>query len=183
MTNFRISVTFYDVLEKKLYSSNGIFPPKDPEIKKHVCRCLRSIAHTVGASLLFYSSRQNALAKTVRDTFNHFGFGSPSQPIRQTATDYNGPITIAFGKDSWKAIGVTPTNSERIGLTLGAHIPQLAAAADDVGATDGMPADPSKDVAFREPSIDDLRSQKDEELLRFIKDSEIRAKFQTVAGM
>lgn len=112
----------------------------------------------------------------MRDTLNHFGFGSPAQPIRATATDYNGPISVGFGKDSWKQIGVTPTNSERIGLTLGAHIPQLA-------AEDEQLADPAKDSAFREPAIDDLRLQKDEELLRFIKDSVIRAKFQSVAGI
>lgn len=40
--------------------------------------------------------------------------------------------------------------------------------------------DPAKDTAFREPAIDELRAQKDEELLRFIRDTEIRSKFETV---
>lgn len=151
----------------------------DPEIKKHVCRCLRSISHTVGAALLFYSTRNAGLSKIVRDACNHFAFGSPAQPIRQTVTDYNGPISIWFGKDSWKQIGVTPTNSERIGIALGTHIPQLdnGSDGDDLSAL----SDPAQDAGFREPVIDELRFQKYEELLRFIKDSEIRAKFQTVS--
>lgn len=161
----------------KLISFNNRFF-LDPEIKKHVSRCLRSVAHTIGASLLYYSSKNTALQRSVRDALNHFGFGQPTNPVRQTAFDYNGPIAIWYGRDSWKEIGVTPSNSERIGLTFSKQIPQVDG--DDANDTKTELTDPAKDSGFREPIIDELRSQKDEELLRFIKDSEIRAKFQAV---
>lgn len=107
---------------------------------------------------------------------NHCGFGSPSNPFRKTTSDYNGPIIIWHGQDSWKEIGVTPSNSERIGLNYSTHIPQKDIESNDVSIND----DPAKDIAFREPAIDELRAQKDEELFRFIRDTEIRSKFETV---
>lgn len=149
----------------------------DPAIKKHVGRCLRSIAHTIGAALIYYSSQHSALSKTVRDSFNHFGFGSPSKPFRNTVTDYNEPLIIWFGQDSWQSIGVGPTNSERIAVTYGELIPQIDTVATDVA----LPKNPTKDPDFREAVIDELRAQKDEELLRWVKDNEFRNKFQAVA--
>ncbi|XP_037047087.1 cytoplasmic dynein 2 light intermediate chain 1 [Bradysia coprophila] len=151
------------------------FQNMDPEIKKHVCRCLRSVAHTIGASLLYYSSSLSQLSKILRDSMNHFGFGSPSNPFRTTATDYNGPIIVWHGQDSWKDIGVTPSNSERIGMNYSTHIPQK-----DVESGEISFDDPAMDPAFREPAIDELRAQKDEELLRYIRDTEIRSKFEIV---
>lgn len=147
----------------------------DPEIKKHVCRCLRSVAHTIGASLLYYSSNMSQLSKILRDSLNHCGFGSPSNPFRKTSTDYNGPLIVWHGQDSWKDIGVTPSNSERIGINYSTHIPQKGVESNDISLDD-----PAKDNAFKEPVIDELRAQKDEELLRFIRDTEIRSKFETV---
>lgn len=115
------------------------------------------------------------LSKILRDSLNHFGFGSPSNPFRTIATDYNGPIIVWHGQDSWKDIGVTPSNSERIGINYSTHIPQK-----DVESSEISLDDPATDNAFREPSIDELRAQKDEELLRFIRDTEIRSKFEIV---
>lgn len=146
----------------------------DPAIKKHAGRCLRSVAHAIGAALIYYSSQHSALSKSVRDTFNHFGFGSPQKPFRTTATDYNEALIIWFGKDSWQNIGVGPTNSERIAISYNTQIPQ-------VEDSTVLPPDPAKDLDFREAVIDELRAQKDEELLRWIRDNEIRNKFQTIA--
>lgn len=145
----------------------------DPIIKRHVGRCLRSIAHVIGAALIYYSSQHSSLSKTVRDTFNHFGFGSPSKPFRSTVTDYNEPLIIWYGQDSWQSIGVGPTNSERIAITYGEQIPQINS---DASAT--LPANPAKDADFREAVIDEMRAHKDEELLRWIKDNEFRNKLQ-----
>lgn len=111
----------------------------------------------------------------MRDTFNHFGFGSPSKPFRNTVIDYNEPLIIWFGKDSWQNIGVGPTNSERIAVTYGAQIPQI-----DTNSELVLPNNPAKDSNFREAVIDELRAQKDDELLRWIKDNEFRDKFQPI---
>lgn len=112
----------------------------------------------------------------VNGAFSHFGFGSPSKPFRTTSLDYNEPLVVWFGKDSWQQIGVGPTNSERIAVTYGAEIPQVKS--DDEGLS---VIDPVRDPNFREAVIDELRAQKDDELLRWIKDNEFRNKFQPVA--
>lgn len=151
-----------------------IFQNIDSEVKKHVCRCLRSIAHTIGAALIFYTSKNAALSKITRDSINNLGFGSPSSPLKTTLADHNKPIVIPFGGDSWEKIGVTPTNSERIGIHYSTQIPQ-------VGTEKAViPDDPAKDAGFKERVIDELRSQKDEELMRLLKDTEIRMKFEVV---
>lgn len=142
-----------------------------------MCRCLRSIAHTIGASLVFYTIKNSALAKTMRDTMNHLGFGSPSNPFRTNSVDYNGPLVIAFGSDSWEKIGVTPSNSDRIGIVYVTAVPQKEKDSDS-SITD-EPG--NKDLGFREAFIDELRAQKDEELLRLIKDIELKSKFETIS--
>lgn len=152
-----------------------IFQDLDPEIKKHICRCLRSISHAIGSSLIFYSSKNSILSKTMRDVLNHFGFGSPANPFRSTITDYNEPLIIPFGADSWEKIGVVPTNSERIGIAYSTQIPQINTSLPDILN------DPAKDSGFFEAVIDELRSQKDEELLRLIKETEMRTKFQMIS--
>lgn len=141
-------------------------------------RCLRSIAHVIGAALIYYSSQHSALSKTVRDTFSHFGFGSPTKPFRNTVTDYNEPVMVWFGQDSWQSIGVGPTNSERIAVTYATQIPQVESN-DDLT----LPNDPARNADFCEAVIDEMRAQKDEELLRWIKDNEFRNKFESVAGL
>lgn len=137
---------------------------------------MRSIAHVIGAALIYYSSQHSSLSKTVRDTLAHLGFGTPSKPFRSIAVDYNEPLVVWFGKDSWANIGVGPTNSERIAVTYGEQIPQVNTDTNDV-----LPSNPAKDAEFREAVIDELRAQKDEELLRWIKDNEFRNKFQVIA--
>lgn len=146
----------------------------DPAIKKHVGRCLRSIAHVIGAALIYHSTQHSTLSKTIRDTFSHFGFGTPNKPFRSTASDYNQPLIIWFGKDSWHNIGVGPTNSERIAVTYGSEIPQIEN--DDKSI---VPTNPANDTNFREAVIDELRAQKDDELMRWIKDNQFRNKFQS----
>jgi dynein light intermediate chain 2 len=49
----------------------------DSEKKKVVCRCLRYVAHTLGATLQFYSLKDSGLVKKAKDLLNHHGFGAP----------------------------------------------------------------------------------------------------------
>ncbi|XP_053676475.1 cytoplasmic dynein 2 light intermediate chain 1 [Anopheles nili] len=150
-----------------------VYQNLDSEVRKHVCRCLRSIAHTLGAALVYYSSKNSSLSKLARDTMNHLGFGSPSNPFRGAVFDHSSPLAIPFGADSWERIGVTPSNSERIGHSFSTQIPQLPMVDGS-----GLPDDPAKDVGFKESTIDELRSQKDDELMYVLKDTEIRMKFE-----
>lgn len=150
-----------------------LFMDFDPEIKKHVCRCLRSVAHYIGASLIFYSQKNSKLTKLLRDTVSHHGFGSPSNPIRGAQIDYNGPLAISVGADSWEKIGVPPSSIERIQTEFTSEIKQVKKEAVVL-------QDPTKDPGFKESLIDELRQQKDDELQMLLRDSEIRGKFEKI---
>lgn len=152
---------------------NSSRPFSDPEIKKHVCRFLRSVAHTLGAALIFYSTKNSALSKILRDQLSNSAFGSPQNPIRMHKTDYNEPIIIEKLSDSWEQIGVLPSNSERIAITFSSQIQQQNK------SDEKEISDPSKDPNFSETIIDELRSRKDEELFRLIKNSEMKIKFDS----
>ena len=149
------------------------FENLDPEVKKHVVRFLRSVSHTIGAALVFYSNKVPSLSKTVRDIMNNLSFGSPQNPIRAHKIDYNEPIVISHFSDSWEKIGVLPSNSERIAITFSSQIQQSKSKENK------EISDPTKDLNFREPVIDDLRAMKDEELFRLIKNSGMKVKFDS----
>lgn len=151
------------------------FENLDPEVKKHVVRFLRSVSHTLGAALVFYSTKVPLLSKTVRDIMNNLSFASPQNPIRVHKTDYNEPILISQLSDSWEKIGVLPSNSERIAITYSSQIQQSKSKENKEIAD----VDPTKDPNFREQVIDDLRAMKDEELFRLIKNSEMKVKFDS----
>lgn len=146
------------------------------ETKRNVVKFLRSISHTLGASLLFYSIKVPSLAKIVRDVLNNLLFNSPLNPIRQQKTDFNEPIMIGRFSDTWEKIGVMPSNSERIAIQFSSQIQQNKEKKD---GKDVNTSDPSKDPNFSEKSIDEIRAMKDEELLRLIKNSEIKIKFDS----
>lgn len=149
------------------------FENLDSEVKKHVVRFLRSISHTLGASLIFYSSKVPSLSKTVRDVMNNLSFASPQNPIRDHKNDYNEPILISHFSDSWESIGVMPSNSERIAIAFSSQIQQ------NKSRESKEETDPTKDSNFREHMIDDLRAMKDEELFRVIRNSEMKVKFDS----
>lgn len=152
------------------------FENLNSEIKRNVVKFLRSISHTLGASLIFYSMKVPSLTKTVRDVLNNLLFNSPLNPIRQQRTDFNEPILIGRFSDTWEKIGVMPSNSERIAIQFSSQIQQNKEKKDgkEMGSSD-----PTKDSNFAEKSVDDLRAMKDEELLRLIKNSEIKIKFDS----
>ena len=51
-----------------------LFESFEPEKKKLICRTLRQVAHSQGASLLFYSDKDSNLVKELKDIFHHHGF-------------------------------------------------------------------------------------------------------------
>ncbi|EDW88639.1 cytoplasmic dynein 2 light intermediate chain 1 [Drosophila yakuba] len=154
-----------------------VFSGFDPAVRKHTCRCLRSMAHLIGGALLFYSQKMPKLAKVLRDTISHMGFGSPAHPFRSHVVDFNEPLCIWFGADSWSKIGDTGAQSmERIGATFGVEIPQLQLEKQKLQET----LDPSKDPGFKESLIDEMRSQKNEELAGLMRDVLLRGKFESV---
>lgn len=153
-----------------------LFENLDSEIKKHVVKFLRSISHTLGASLIFYSTKVSSLVKTARDVMSNLAFVSPQNPIRSIKTDFNEPILISAFGDTWNGIGVMPSNSERIAIQFSSQIQQNKE--NNKNDRDNS-VNPATDVNFREAVIDDLRAMKDDELIRLIKNSEIKLKFDS----
>ncbi|XP_033610967.1 cytoplasmic dynein 2 light intermediate chain 1 isoform X3 [Cryptotermes secundus] len=153
-----------------------IFQDFDSEKKKVVCRCLRYVAHTLGATLQFYSLKDSGLVKKAKDLLNHHGFGGP--PVKSISQDYNKPLLIPAGSDSMQQIGGlgasrTGTISKGPGAaidrwkhTFTTHFPQ------ETSEKSVMPDDPAKDLNFQEPIIDSLRAQKDDNLLLFFQELE-----------
>lgn len=158
-------------------SKYDLYQNFDPEMKKQICRCIRSVAHLVGASILFFSSQMTIHNKVLRDVLNSMGFGTLTKPIRQTTVDYYmGPLLVACGQDSWEKI-VSPAKSFlQIGETFNSALnyDQKARAKRD------LPKDPTKEADFREPAIDEAKAQKDQEILNFIQNADIRVKFENI---
>ncbi|XP_067625190.1 cytoplasmic dynein 2 light intermediate chain 1 [Eurosta solidaginis] len=164
-------------------SKYDIFKDFDAELKQHICRCLRSMAHLIGGSVLFYSNNVPKLSKTLRDTISHLGFGSPSTPFRSHITDYRDALSIWFGTDSWEQIGCGDLLSvEQIGSRLATEAPELSDGDKKYWTKKkDLQNDPAKDAGFRESIIDEMRAQKDKELHAIIKETQLRGQFETIA--
>jgi len=146
-----------------------VFQDFEPEKKKLICRSLRYLAHLHGASLQFYSARDSGLVKKARDLLSHHGFASP--PGKGMSQDYNKPLIIPPGSDSFQAIlggtGEVP-KLEVMRHQFGTHFPQ------EEEETLTRSDDPAKDPNFKEAEVDMLRGQKDEDLERYRREAERR---------
>lgn len=163
-----------------LGSKYDLYQNFDPEVKKQVCGCIRSLAHLIGASVLFYSSKMTAQNnKVLRDVFNSIGFNSVTRPIRVTTTDYMGPLLIGCGQDSWEKIGRPPSSFMEIGAHFKRSLNYEGKSEKKKKTVKDFSKDPSKGE-FREPVIDELRAQKDQEILSFLQNAEIRVKFENI---
>ena len=147
-----------------------VFQDLEPEKKKVICRTLRYLAHMNGASVQFYSSRDPGLVKKARDLLSHHGFNTP--PGKGVSQDYNKPLIIPAGSDSFQAIlggnGSEVPKLEVMRHQFGTHFPQ------EEEETLTRSEDPAKDPNFREAEVDMLRLQKDEDLERYRRESERR---------
>lgn len=161
-------------------SKYDIYQNLDPEIKKQICLCIRSVGHLIGASVLYVSSQMAFHNKILRDVLNSMGFNTVTKPIRQTTIDYMGPLLIACGQDSWEKIGRNPSSFLEIGEAFNKALNydprQRRKTKKD------MPKDPTKEADFREPAIDEARAQKDQEIRSFIENADIRVKFENIIG-
>lgn len=145
-----------------------IFQDFEPEKKKLVCRTLRYLAHLHGAALQFYSAKDPGLVKKARDLLSHFAFSSAA--AKGMSQDYNKPLIIPAGSDTFQAIlGVAEVPKQEVMKhQFSTHFPQ------EEGETLTMSEDPAKDPHFKEAEVDMLRLQKDEDLDRYRRDVERR---------
>jgi dynein light intermediate chain 2 len=149
------------------------FQNMEPERKKMVCRTLRFVAHTNGASLYFVSIRSDGLLSRARQLLGHLAFGCAMS--RTMSMDYTKPLIVPAGSDALGQIGVPslpPGDLAKInarnplGLWKQAYCGFFPQVTEEVEG-----GDPCKDANYLEPDIDSIRALKDQELERYRKES------------
>ncbi|XP_071962117.1 cytoplasmic dynein 2 light intermediate chain 1-like isoform X2 [Antedon mediterranea] len=165
-----------------------LFQNFDSEKRKVISRTLRFVAHNYGGTLLFSSSKNESILMRVRSLMSHFVFGTNLN--KAYCVDHNKPISAPCGTDSMNQIGGPPITDGSIGQiqarspldlwkqAFTSYFPQEATGSASISD------DPAKDPQYAEPEVDSMRAQKDEELARYRKVSERRAKERAMgAGM
>lgn len=140
-----------------------IFQDMEPENKKVICRALRFIAHSYGASLQFFSARDAGLIKKAKELLSHYAFGTVES--KNIAQDYNKPLIIPAGSDSFTTISGNVDDSPAMTYDAWRHTFNAKFPPENEEKA-ALPEDPGRDPNYAEPDVDNLRAQKDEELER-----------------
>ncbi|KAI8785086.1 cytoplasmic dynein 2 light intermediate chain 1 [Biomphalaria glabrata] len=161
-------------------SKYDIFQDFDSDKRKTICKTLRFLAHIHGASLQFFSTKQEQLVSRMKGVLSFYLFDTTVSKTIQV--DHNKPIFVSAGQDALQQIGTPPLNDGDVGkvqarnpmelwkMAYTSHFPQTYV--NNPSTVD----DPAKDPQFAEPAIDTLRAQKQEELERYRKLAERRSK-------
>ncbi|ESO90153.1 hypothetical protein LOTGIDRAFT_192298 [Lottia gigantea] len=161
-------------------SKYDIFQDMDSEKRKVITKTLRFVAHTNGATLQFFSTKQEQLVAKTRALISHHLFDTTASKNMQI--DLNKPIHVPVGQDSLQQIGNPPLSEQDIGRVHAKNPMELWKVAftgyfpQENTNNPATVKDPAKDVQFAEHAIDALRSQKDGELENYRRISERRAK-------
>jgi dynein light intermediate chain 2 len=157
-------------------SKYDLFQDMEPERKKMLCRTLRFVAHTNGASLYFVSMKSEVLVSRARQLLSHLAFGTGLN--RTMSMDYTKPLVVPAGSDALGQIGVpslpagdlakinAKSPMELWKQAYCGFFPQVAVKHEE--------GDPCKDANYVEPDIDSVRALKDQELERYRRESERR---------
>eukprot|EP00842_Homolaphlyctis_polyrhiza_P006453 jgi/Hompol1/6809/HPOL_002295-RA len=86
----------------------------ESEMRKLLCKTLRYIAHTNGASLLFSSHKDENLVARARQLLSHYAFRGSS--IKSMSIDHNKPIVVMAGQDTLSGIGLPPSEMAKEAL-------------------------------------------------------------------
>ena len=171
------------------------FQAMEPEPRKNICRGLRFFANTYGATLLFYSNRQEQLVSRASNFFTSILFGSEFS--RSPVFDPNKPLFIPVGSDSFQEIGPPPVSDQQMGFgrpsnpiiqgpehlwkeSLTSLFPQSDKEKKE--SETELPKNPVSDPQFAESIIDNLRKQKDVELERYRRASERKTRDLSKTG-
>ncbi|KAK8786829.1 hypothetical protein V5799_023395 [Amblyomma americanum] len=146
-------------------SKYDIFQNYEPEKRKVTCRYLRHVAHANGASLLFASSKSESLISKLKTSLAYLAFGSGAGPVRASHTDYNKPLHITFGEDSFEKIdGSTPASVTQVSNVYAVVKKAFTEIFPQVEQKMTIPEDPGRDPKFKEKDIDLMKAQKEAEL-------------------
>lgn len=154
-----------------------LFQTEEFEKRKLLCKCLRYVAHSKLASLLFVSTRSETLIAKARASISSMAFATSCS--KTTVLDHNKPLYICAGADSFQSIGSFtslnvenksgPKSIDEVKKIFCSHFPQ-------VESKSIVPDDPAADLHFKEPDIDNLRAQKKKELLEYKKKKDSKRK-------
>ena len=148
-----------------------LFQEFGSEERKVICKTLRFLAHTHGATLQFFSIKQESLVPKMRGLISHHLFGTGLNKTLQT--EHSKPLMVPAGLDSLQQIGSPPLSEKDIGRIHAKNPIELWKHAfagffpPESTTNPSLVDDPSKDSQYSEPNIDSLRTQKDEELERY----------------
>ncbi|XP_076181716.1 cytoplasmic dynein 2 light intermediate chain 1 [Ptiloglossa arizonensis] len=130
--------------------------------KELIGKSLRAVAHVLGASLYYHSSKDKTLVRRTKEFLSYYGFGT--QAFEGKCTDFEKPLAVPAGSDSFSSIDLQFPRTrpsaildtiKQIYIT---RIPQVSRSSDIILE------DPSNDTNFNEPIIDRLRAQREEEI-------------------
>ena len=145
------------------------------EYRKLVCRALRFFAHQAGGSLLCTKHKDKASLTALRNLLYHHVFGSTA--LRTIQQDHTKPLVIPASADAFGAIGKPP----RVDTFADSTADKWRVAWEQTFRPRDKPKE-AQDLSmveaeqFAEETIDELRRQKRDELLRQRKAAEFEAK-------
>ncbi|VBB34042.1 unnamed protein product [Acanthocheilonema viteae] len=154
------------------------FQDYEPEQRKNICKFLRFLAHTNGATLAMFSSKMEKLVTKIRILLSSVVFGATAP--KTICTDYNQPLSVPCGADSLVDIGAPPLINSSLSL-IGAMNPrdiwheayfELFPAREKHNERED---DPAEDMQHREPEIDELIEQRTRELEQYMQHKKDRA--------
>ncbi|RUS72999.1 hypothetical protein EGW08_019247 [Elysia chlorotica] len=94
-------------------SKYDVFQDFDSEKRKIICKTLRFLAHVHGATLQFFSIKQEQMVSRMRGIFSHYLFGTNASKTLQV--EHNKPIFVPAGHDLLQQIGTPPLSDGDIG--------------------------------------------------------------------
>lgn len=164
-----------------------VFETQDGLSRKTIQNALRYIAHAYGATVLSIATSKKPLMAMYRAIMNHHVFGT--DPKKTVQNDPTKPLVLPSGKDSLEGIGMPkgtrPSEFEAMHLdkrlelwrdACAEFFPPTPGAEAGEGAEEGKEDENSDSSIFREPVVDEMRAQKDDELLKYRREVERRLK-------
>ncbi|KAG5457035.1 MAG: hypothetical protein BJ554DRAFT_3063 [Olpidium bornovanus] len=161
-------------------TKHDVFRDFDSEQRKVVCKYLRAVAHTHGASLVFFGLKDEPSVARTKGLLNHYAFRTNTPRGNVCQVDHNKPLFVYSGADSFANIGPAPRptpGNPPLGAWRGKMLQLFPPKAVPAPAgEDAAAPSPSTGAKYPEPAVDAMRAQKDEELERYKKAAEKRAK-------
>lgn len=162
-------------------SKYDLFQDFEPEKRKIICKTIRFVAHVNGAGVLFTSDKVDSLVHRCRALVGSMAFKSSAS--RSVAVDHMAPLIVPAASDTLSQIGAPPIDPEDIGKVKAKSPMDLwRSAYSSIFPADmnvlkpQLPDDPAANPKFADAVIDSCRAQKDEELERYRKQAERKAR-------